>query len=262
MTLFIISSLGALYFVMFVLISICFLAFLYTLVHSWCKWSQLELRNHQFCFGAQTVTSPVALGQIPVSGWGSPSERGLLGTSMARAVLEGLVPPKTHWQGLCTQLGLSWRCPWLPHACWRHPDVFVFNHEHPGVCQFDVTDCPPRMKTSPITSWRDGDFSLRRLFSEVPRSHLSARCELAHVIAKRGLLNQPFCHPRASDGLELSSARLGLGALPGLTGAAGSCPLCAPVRGGRTDRLRPPPAALPATFASLCRRKGVLKLCS
>lgn len=49
MTLFIILPLGALYVVMFILISICFLAFLYALVHSWCKRSQLELRNYQFC---------------------------------------------------------------------------------------------------------------------------------------------------------------------------------------------------------------------
>lgn len=101
MTLFIILSLGTLYFLMFLLISIHFRAFLYTLVHSWCKQSQLELRNCQFCFRAETV--PRWCSQWP---WGKSLRRAEAAPTRICSehprptqCYKGLSYPKPRWQG-------------------------------------------------------------------------------------------------------------------------------------------------------------------
>lgn len=141
MTLFTILPLEPLYFLMFLLISMSSLAFLDTLVHGWCKWSQSQLRNHhhQFCFCAKTV--PSGLGENPCIGLRQPLQEGFtLTICTLHSATPGCPTPNPTGE-LCTVHGTL--------ACCGHPEIYVFNHEHPGVRWFIVTWLPTTDNNKP-----------------------------------------------------------------------------------------------------------------
>lgn len=82
---------------------------------------------------------PVALGEIlgeiPVSGWGSPYRKDLLGAPAPYAVLQEPVLPKPPPEQLC--------------AGQRHQDMFAFNQEHPGIWVYRNLTALHRQKQAP-----------------------------------------------------------------------------------------------------------------
>lgn len=183
MTLFIILSSGALYFLTFLLISSPFPAFPHTLVHSWCKQPQLERRNPPFSFPAEAI-----LGGLGANPGGSPPSRICWEPRCPAQRSEGLSYPKPRWWGSAVT---AVPCRWpglaaqgrLLDAPWRHQTVL---HLTMNTQVSAATCCPPRRKTSPVTSLRCW-FSPPALVFGRPRSHVSACWDLADGITKTGV---------------------------------------------------------------------------